>query len=225
MAAMYSHTVRSAPPSTEACRLPMSRYRIVRTLSASLCAGLVLLAAACSRERATWHLASIRHLLPDLQFSLPSSGGGTLDAADVRGDVVLLYFGYTHCPDVCPLTLAKLKAALAELGPAAAHVRVLFVSVDPQRDTPETLQRYLKPFGPQFIGLVGTAAQTAALAKRYRVGYNKQEAPNGDQGDYSVTHSGGVFIFDPRGRALLLGTQGSPVAYYTADLKQLLSRR
>jgi protein SCO1/2 len=186
MAAMYSHTVRSAPPSTEACRLPMSRYRIVRTLSASLCAGLVLLAAACSRERATWHLASIRHLLPDLRFSLPSSGGGTLDAADVRGDVVLLYFGYTHCPDVCPLTLAKLKAALAELGPAA---------------------------------------QTAALAKRYRVGYNKQEAPNGDQGDYSVTHSGGVFIFDSRGRALLLGTQGSPVAYYTADLKQLLSRR
>lgn len=195
-----------------------------RILPLGLLAGLLLMATACSHSE-HWRLTSIRHLVPDLQFSLPSSTGATLNGNDLHGDVVLLYFGYTHCPDVCPLTLAKLKSVLAALGAAGQRVRVLFVSVDPQRDTPPELKRYLSAFGQQFIGLVGTIDQTEAIAKRYRVGYNKK--PGGKvspSGDYEVAHSSGVFVFDPQGHAVLLGTPATPIADYASDLKDLLSR-
>lgn len=186
---------------------------------------MLFLSAACSSSE-HWHLADVRHLIPDLDFALQGVDGQTVKAADFRGQTVLLYFGYTHCPDICPITLGKLRTVLLQLGKAGQRVRVLFVSVDPARDTPAVLKQYLAAFGTQFVGLVGTPEQTAAIAKRYRVGYNKEmSSGNKKSDDYSVAHSGGVFIFDGRGQAVLLGTQATPIADYVADLKQLLAAR
>jgi protein SCO1/2 len=179
-----------------------------------------VLLAACSSPK-PWHLTNVQHLLPDLQFSLDTDDGKAVTAADFRGDVVMLYFGYTHCPDVCPTTLAKLKAVLKRLGSAGTQARVLFVSVDPQRDTAATLQRYLQAFGPQFIGLRGSEAQIAALVKRYRVAYNREPVTAADHGNYAVSHSGGVFIFDAKGHARLLGGTDASIADYVDDLKRL----
>ena len=202
----------------------MSRF--VSRLSTLLpITALLLLTAGltgCHRKD-HWHLSNVSHIVAPLQFSLQSTEGGTQTAKDFRGKVVAMYFGYTHCPDVCPTTLAKLSGAIKQLGPQAKDVRVLFVTVDPQRDTMPVLKRYVHAFDPtHFVGLRGDASATAAIAKRYRVGYTdgKKDA----DGDYSVSHSSGVFIFDRQGDARLLGTETTPESDYVTDLKQLLSQ-
>lgn len=185
---------------------------------------LVLLSAGLAgcHHKEHWHLSNVSHIVAPLQFSLPSTDGGTATARDFRGKVVMMYFGYTHCPDVCPTTLAKLSGAIKQLGPQDKDVRVLFVTVDPQRDTMAVLKRYVNAFDSRhFVGLRGDDAATTAITKRYRVGYTdgKKDA----DGDYSVSHSSGVFIFDRQGNARLLGTETTPEGDYVADLKQLLS--
>jgi protein SCO1/2 len=132
---------------------------------------------------------------------------------------VLLYFGYTQCPDVCPTTLATLARALHELGPAASQVRVLFVSVDPARDTASVLKRYVANFGPQFVGLRGSDAALTALAKRYRVAYSRG-TPDAN-GFYPVSHSSAVFVFQKGGAVRLLAREDDKATTIAADLRQL----
>lgn len=194
----------------------MVRAGVRSSLMAAL---LVLLLTGC-RQDDTWQLKDVAGLLPELRFDLQAAAGGDATAEDFRGHVVLLYFGYTHCPDVCPTTLAELRAALAALGSAGSDVRVLFVSVDPGRDTASVLERYVAYFGPQFVGLRGEPGQLAALAKRYRVVY--QPEPGGRDGHYAVAHSSGVFIFDGEGEARLLATEKDSANAIAADLKRLL---
>lgn len=165
------------------------------------------------------HGDDISGVMPRLEFTL-SGPTGAITAADMRGKTVLLYFGYTHCPDICPATLAKLAEALKGLGPAAASVRVLFVSVDPKRDSGQALENYAAAFSPQVMGVTGTDDELTVLTKRYRVAY-RRDAPNA-RGDYAVYHSSAVFVFDQDGNARLLVTPAETSAELAQDLKAVM---
>lgn len=179
--------------------------------------------AACGDSSVDWTLYDVKGHLPDLKFSLPAAGGKTLSSDDLKGKTVLLFFGYASCPDVCPTTMAQLTAVLQQLGEQARNVRILFVSVDPHRDTPDILQAYVNAFNKQAIGVTGSEKQIADLARRYRVAYQIEKPKPGDSADvYDVTHSRGVYIFDKQGRARLLASDTDSVAAIAKDLKQLL---
>lgn len=177
--------------------------------------------SACGGQ--TWDTRNITGLMPDLQFNLRDTQGQTVHAAHYAGKIRLLYFGYTNCPDICPLTLSDIARALRTLGPAAKSVRVLFVSVDPKRDTPKVLHRYARAFGPQFVGLTGTQAELQALSKRYRVSYSygKPDA----HGDYVVNHSAAIFVFDRTGHVRLLMNHNDGSKKMAHDLRQLLNEK
>jgi protein SCO1/2 len=179
---------------------------------------LALSLGACSRDT-SWHLNNVRGIVPALQFSGQVAGPKPINAESLRGQIVLVYFGYTHCPDACPTTLARLMAVLHDLPAAGTPVRVLFISVDPNRDTPDVLARYASAFGPQVTGVHVDASALEDLAKRYRISYSRD--PADAKGNYEVTHSSAVFIFDASGRARLLGTDTQSVADYVADLTRL----
>ena len=189
------------------------------------CAGVLLMLGftGCGhrRDAQPWHLLNITGHMPPLQFTLIRDDGQTVTQKDYIGKPVMLYFGYTHCPDVCPTTLADLAIALRQLGPVADQVRVLFVSVDPARDTPVVLKTYVKAFGPWFVGLTGSQTELTALTKRYRVAYRLGEVDAG--GNYAVYHSSAVFIFDRHGDARLLTSLSDNSDLIAKDLKRLLS--
>ncbi|WP_176704111.1 SCO family protein [Burkholderia singularis] len=180
--------------------------------------------AACSPGGEPWRLTNVTGHLPDLTFSLTGEDGKPIDAAAFRGRAALVYFGYTHCPDVCPATMARLMQVLALLGPGARDVRILFVSVDPARDTPAAMRDYVSAFDAEHAyGLTGSERQIEQLAKRYRVAYQMEKRD--PRGGYEVTHSSAVYVFDAQGRARLLATdQDSPDAI-AADLRRIIDRR
>jgi protein SCO1/2 len=190
-------------------------------LAAMLLVGLL---AACGQSAPPWGLRDISGLMPSLDFTLTAaSDGKTVHGKDFSGKVVLLYFGYTHCPDVCPTTLSQLSRAVAALGPDAGQVRILFVSVDPARDTLAQLKTYAAAFGPEVVGLRGSDAAIKALTKRYRVSYGYGE-PDA-RGNYEVSHSSAVYVFDPEGEIrLLVGPTDSPTVI-TRDLQRLLDEK
>jgi protein SCO1/2 len=134
---------------------------------------------------------------------------------------VVLFFGYTQCPDVCPTTLSTMREAMALLGDDAKRVQVLFATVDPARDTPALLAQYVPSFHPSFLGLYGNEATIAATAKDFKVFYLKQPGKTPDS--YSVDHSTGSYAFDPSGRLRLLLRHGETPANVAADLKLLLA--
>ncbi len=154
-------------------------------------------------------------------FSLVDHAGKTRTLSDFRGKAVIVFFGYTHCPDVCPTTLAELKMAKDQLGPDAGRVQVLFVTVDPERDTRDVLARYVPAFDPSFIGLRGDPAETAKVAKDFKVFY--QKVPGTRPDNYSVDHTAGSYVFDPQGRLRLFVRPGNP-ANLALDLQTLLRR-
>ncbi len=165
--------------------------------------------------------------LPPLAFRMRrAEDGAMVTEAAFRGSVVLLYFGYTFCPDICPTTLANIAAVLNALGDQAARVRVLFVTVDPDRDTLAALRQFTAPFGGAVIGLRPTPDMLAVVARRYRVAYSVQ--PTGPGQAYAVTHAAGVYVFDPAGaaRSLLTGLdEPSPdLAGAAAAIRQAAAR-
>jgi protein SCO1/2 len=172
---------------------------------------LVLL--GCSKPG--WHMTDISGAMPRLDFHM-TVNGKPVTAKDFKGKVVALYFGYTHCPDVCPATMANLTDMMAKV--ASPDVRVLFVTVDPDRDTDTVLTDYAKAFSPQVVGLRGSANQLATLARTYRVAYTVKPGP-----PYEVMHSNAVFFFDRDGRARLVTTDTGDTAAMAADVKRLLN--
>ena len=180
---------------------------------------LALLVASCGGGE-PWHAKNVQGIIPDLAFDMTSDEGREVHAADVRGEVVLLFFGYTHCPDVCPTTLARLAGAIRAMGDKGRRVRILFVTVDPARDPPALLHGYVKAFSPQATGLRGSEAQLDALCRRYRVAYGRDAADQ--HGDYAVSHSSAVFVFDAEGRARLLIQPELGAADIAADLARLV---
>ena len=187
---------------------------------------LMMTMAGCRSSGGDWHGTDVSGSTPDLSFHLTRAGDGrAVTSADYRGKVTMLYFGYTYCPDVCPTTLANVAQALKQVGAASNNVRVLFVTVDPTRDTLPVLAQYVRAFGPEFEGLRGTDDELATLAKRYRIAYSA--TPNADPAKYEVTHSSAIYVFDQQGRARLLETslsQAQPdIAGTATDLKSLLA--
>ena len=153
-------------------------------------------------------------------FELVDFNGKPRHLADFRGKVVVMFFGFTHCPDVCPTTLAEFNGALKQLGDAADRVQVLFVTVDPQRDTPDVLRGYVTAFNDHFLGLTGTPEQIAKVAKEYKIVY--QKVPGSTPDNYSVDHSAGTYIYDEQGRLRLFASYGLGGDAIASDLAQLL---
>ncbi len=138
---------------------------------------------------------------------------------DFRGKAVVLFFGFTHCPDVCPTTLVDVSNALKKLGPDAGRVQVLFVTVDPERDTQDALAKYVTAFDPRFLGLRGDAAATRRAAKEFKIYYEKRKSGE----SYSVDHSGQSYVLDPQGRLRLLVRPDRIAEDLPADLRTLLN--
>jgi protein SCO1/2 len=185
---------------------------------------LVSLLVACGDNESPWSLRDISGLMPPLDFTLTdATDGETVQYKVFRGQVVLLFFGYTHCPDVCPTTLSRLSRALAALGEDAEQVRILFVTVDPARDTLAQLKAYAAAFGPEVVGLRGSEGELKALTKRYRVsyGYGKPDA----HGNYEVSHSSAVYVFDREGEIRLLVEPTDSTEVIASDLKRLLAEK
>lgn len=169
----------------------------------------------------TWQTTDISGVMPELEFTLTDENGRAVSAENYLGRPTLLFFGFTNCPDVCPTTLAQLAGAARQLDEdARENLQVLFVSVDPARDDPQTLSRYTDAFGPQFIGLTGEKVALDTLTDRYRTSYaygKKDESEN-----YDVAHSGAVFAFDREGEVRLLIRASDPMNAIVADLRQLV---
>ena len=154
-------------------------------------------------------------------LSLPDQNGQQRSLADFKGKVVVVFFGYTQCPDVCPTTMAELAQIKKAMGKDGERVQGVFVSVDPERDTPEILKSYMASFDESFVALRGSADQTKAAAKEFKVFYGK--VPGKTEGSYSVDHTAGSFIFDPAGKVRLFVRYGGGAEALTADLKALLA--
>jgi protein SCO1/2 len=197
------------------------RQRPAAWLAAAAALLLTAALAGCANREPHYTLKNITGLVSPLDFQLTDQDGQAVTAANYHDDLVVLYFGYTECPDECPTTLTMLANALRTLGPQAAKVRILFVTVDPQRDTTAALKRYVNNFGPQFVGLRPDQDQLTALSKRYRIAYH-YEKPDKD-GNYEVDHSSAVFIFDRAGRARLLALPDSTSQQVASDLHRLLA--
>lgn len=156
-------------------------------------------------------------------LALPDAHGRARTLAEFAGKVVVVFFGYTQCPDVCPTTLAELAAVRQSLGADGARVQVIFVTVDPERDTPELLQAYAVNFGADVVALRGDEAQTRAAAKEFKVYFAK--APGPTETSYTMDHTAGSYVFDSRGRVRLFTRYGSGAEALAHDLRILLQEK
>ena len=154
-------------------------------------------------------------------LSLPDASGQMRTLADFKGKVVVVFFGYTQCPDACPTTMAELAQVKKTLGKDGERVQGIFVTVDPQRDTPEVLKSYLASFDPSFVALRGTPEQTQAVAKEFKVFFAK--VPGTTEGSYTVDHTAGSYLLDANGKIRVFERYGSGAPALTADLKALLA--
>jgi protein SCO1/2 len=155
-------------------------------------------------------------------FALTDHNGKPRTLEDFRGQVVVMFFGFTHCPDVCPTTLAELAVAVKKLGPSGEKVQVLLVTVDPERDTPEMLAKYVTAFNPKFLALRGNADETARVAKEFKVIFQKVAGPRPE--NYSMDHSAGSYIFDRQGRLRLYVGYGRGADVFAHDIDLLLKQ-
>jgi len=184
---------------------------------------LAALVAACSPEAPRFRSTDITGADFGKELALTGHDGKPRTLADFRGRLVVLFFGYTHCPDICPTTLADMAAVMKRLGPDAARVQVLFVTVDPERDTPEVLSQYVPAFDASFLGLSGDAAATQRAAKEFRIFYEKR--PGGAPGAYTVDHSAQSYVLDGEGRLRLFVKQDRIAQDLAEDLRALLKEQ
>ena len=179
------------------------------------------LLAACGAERPTakFQLTDVTGAPWGKKLELTDHTGQRRTLADFKGKVVVVFFGFTHCPDACPTTLSELAAVAQQLGPDADKLQVLLVTVDPERDKPELLKQYVPSFHPTFLGLYGTPEETAAAAKEFKVYYQKQPQP---AGSYTMDHSAGTFVLDKAGQLRLFGQYGAGAKALLNDIRVLL---
>ncbi len=191
-----------------------------RALLAALSAAALLAAAGCERAAPRFRSSDITGTSFGRDFALTDHHGRPRTLADFRGKVVVMFFGYTQCPDVCPTTLSELAEAMRRLGADAARVQVLFVTVDPERDSAELLGHYVPAFEPSFLGLRGDAEALARTAKEFKVVYQKQ--PGSTPTTYTMDHSAGAYVFDPQGRLRLYVSYGAGPDVFAHDIRELL---
>lgn len=194
-------------------------------------AGLLVTSAAVAPPRdaaadGAWHSVDVTGAVPPLAFSMTdATTGTTVTAADFRGKVVMLYLGYTFCPDICPLTLTRVADVFDRLGKQANDVRFLFVTVDPNRDSVAVLRQYTASFGPDFVGLRGDDDAIARIARRYRLAYSVKVGTATTP--YEVTHSSAIYVFDRTGAARLIvpsmASKTPDIVGTAADLRRLIN--
>jgi len=197
-------------------------HRLPRRLWRSLAAGALTLCLAACQQPPDWKLTDVSGHMPDLQFSLTSDSGTPITEAAFKGDITLVFFGYTNCPDVCPETMARLSQVMQQLGADAKHVRIAFISVDPHRDTPAILHAYVHAFDAEHaVGLTGSDKAIANLARRYRVAYELGKP--GPDGNYEVDHSAAIYIFDGQSHIRLMATDNDSAEVLVHDLRLLVA--
>lgn len=182
---------------------------------------LAVAVAACGPASPKFQGSDVTGATFGRDFSLIDHHGKARTLADFRGKAVVVFFGYTQCPDFCPTTLSELAAAMKMLGPDASRVQVLFVTVDPARDTQDVLAHYVPAFDPSFLGLYGDDKATSEVAREFKIIYQKQ--PGREPGSYTVDHSAGTYLFDPQGRLRVYENYGPGPAVYAHDLRELLN--
>lgn len=202
----------------------MIRFAKANILTCLLGVFLFLGITGCDKQNSAnkFHATDITGVEFGKDFQLTDHTGKVRTLADFKGRAVAMFFGYTHCPDVCPTTLSDMAQALTLLGKDAGKVQVLFVSVDPARDTPELLAKYVPAFNPDFLGLYGDEAATAKVAKDFRVFYQKHQGKN-SQG-YDVDHTAGTYVFDQSGNLRLFMSYGQGAEKIAHDLRALLAK-
>ena len=193
----------------------MIRVGILATLLAAVL-------AACSGDAPKFRGVDITGFDSGGEISLHGTDGAKRTLADYRGKVVVLYFGYMNCPDVCPTTLAALRQAMMELGADADRVQVLFVTVDPERDTRALLEAYVKSFDPRFAGLTGSLEEITAVAKQFKIFFAK--SPGKEPGRYNVDHSAQAYLIDPAGRVRVFHKSDATPADFAQDIRTLLAQ-
>lgn len=189
-------------------------------LALTICFGLML--GACSKQAEKFVNTDLTGLEYARDFSLIDQNGQPRTLADFKGKAVVLFFGYTQCPDVCPTTMFEMSKVMTQLGPLADRVQVLFVTVDPERDTQELLAAYVPNFDKRFLGLYGNAEATAKVAKEFKVFY--QKSPGKTPDSYTMDHTAASYVFDPEGRIRLYVQYGQKTDAIVHDLKILLQQ-
>jgi protein SCO1/2 len=186
-----------------------------------LAAAALMAAAGCSGqpEAPRFKLTDVTGASFGRELALTDHNGQRRTLADFRGKVVTLFFGFTHCPDVCPTTLVEMATVMKELGPDADRLQVLFVTVDPERDTTEVLKRYVPAFHPSFLGLTGSVDEVTRTAKEFKVFFQKQKLASGG---YTMDHSAGTYILDSEGRLRLFAQYGVGAQAMLHDIRLLL---
>jgi protein SCO1/2 len=193
----------------------------MRRMLAALMVAAFLSASCGTREAPQFRLTDVTGASFGKTLALTDHNGVPRTLDDFKGKAVVIFFGFTHCPDACPTTMIELGTVARELGADAGRLQVLFVTVDPQRDTPDVLRQYVPAFNPAFLGLYGTPEQTARTAKEFKVYYQKQPLPGGD---YTMDHSAGTFVFDPSGRLRLFAQYGAGAQALLHDIRLLLAQ-
>lgn len=193
-----------------------------RSLLAAAVAGIAsLLTVACQKAPIQFQNTDITGATFARDFALTDHSGQARKLADYNGKLAIVFFGFTHCPDVCPGTLIHMKEVMAKLGEQADQIQVLFITVDPERDTQEVLSQYVPAFDKRFIGLRGTIEQTKAVTREFKVFYAK--VPGSTEGTYSIDHTAASYVFDHNGQVRLMLKPDTPTDAIVSDLKALLA--
>lgn len=200
------------------------RQALRRIARATATVGVVAIASlnlsGCTEAKPTFNAVDITGADYAKDFSLTDASGRARTMADFKGKVVVLFFGYAQCPDVCPTTMSEMAQVKQQLGSDGDKLQVLFVTVDPERDTPEVMKAYMGAFDPSFVALIPTPEQLPALAKDYKVYYKKVDGKTPTS--YSMDHSAASFVYDPQGRLRLYMRYGAGVPAMVDDIKALL---
>ena len=178
--------------------------------------------AGCSPKPVSFNATDITGGSFDPAFELTDHTGARRSLADFRGKVVTVFFGFTQCPDVCPGTLIEMKEVMALLGEDADRVQTLFITVDPERDTPEVLAAYVPAFDPRFLGLYGEPDEIARVARGYRVFYEK--VPGSSPENYQINHTAASYVIDPQGELRLFVKHGAGAEALAHDIRLLLEQ-
>ncbi len=198
------------------------RKALCSMAAAALWSGSALLLAACSENKPSFAAIDITGADYARDFLLPDHNGQVRSIKDFTGKVVVVFFGYTQCPDVCPTSMAELAEIRKLLGTDGARLQGVFITVDPERDTPEVLKAYMTNFDPSFLALRPTPEQLAALAKDFKAYYKKVEGRTPTS--YTMDHSAGSYVFDTKGRIRLFTRYGSGAQALAGDIRQLLKQ-
>ena len=201
----------------------MQKRRFIKTIaSGALFASAPAFFSACSEaSKPAFKGVDITGVDYARDLPLTDQFGKARHISDFAGKVVAVFFGYTHCPDVCPTTMSEMAQVKSELGADGDKLQVIFVTVDPERDTPEVLKAYMANFDPTFLALRGSAQELAAVAKDFKIFY--KQVPGPTPTSYTMDHSAGLYMFDPRGRLRLFQRYGAGVQPLADDIRLLLA--